>query len=173
MYSQRKKKHRRKRNCRHCKELYLPDIRNRHHQRYCSKPECRKASKKASQQRWASSEKGWDYFKNPDNTLRVKQWREAHPGYWKREGRKTKNALQDVLPSQLQSNHSDTTKLAADTLQDVYYSQLSLLIGLIASLTGNALQDNIAETSRRFINLGQDILGMNPVSKSEWRNPKC
>lgn len=173
MCSQGQKNHRRKRKCRHCKELYLPDIRNRHHQRYCSKPGCRKVSKKVSQQRWVSSEKGWDYFKNPDNTIRVKQWRKAHPGYWKREGRKLQNALQDVSPSQLQSNQSDTAKLTDTALQDFCSLQVPLLIGLIASLTGNALQDNIAETSRKFINLGQDILGMNPVSKSEWRNPKC
>ena len=156
----------RKRKCKHCKELYLPDARNLHHQRYCSKVECRKASKKASQQRWASSEKGYDYFTNPDNSQRVKEWRKTHPGYWKRGVSKPQNALQDVSPLQPHLNQSDTAKLTATTLQDLCSLQVPLLIGLIANLTGNALQDNIAETSQKFIDLGQDILGINPVSKT-------
>ena len=156
----------RRRKCKCCKELYLPDAHNHHHQHYCSKPECRKASKKASQQRWASSEKGWDYFKNPYNIQRVKEWRKAHPGYWKRNVPKPKNALQDISPSQPQLNQLDTPKLTAATLQDLCSLQVPLLIGLIANLTGNALQDNIAQTSKKFIDLGQDILGINPVSKT-------
>lgn len=166
MTIQRSSKRIRKRKCKHCKELYIPDARNSHHQRYCSKVECRKASKKASQQRWSSSEKGYDYFKNSDNTLRVKQWRKAHPGYWKRGVPKSQNALQDVSPLQPQLNQPDAAMLSVTTLQDLCSLQLPLLIGFIASLTGNALQDNIAETSQKFIDLGQDILGINPVSKT-------
>ena len=41
---------RRKRLC--CKEFYRPDQRNLRHQRYCSKPTCRKESKAQSQFRW-------------------------------------------------------------------------------------------------------------------------
>jgi hypothetical protein len=39
----------RRRKCRHCRELFRPDPRNHRHQRYCSKPACRRASKAASQ----------------------------------------------------------------------------------------------------------------------------
>lgn len=42
----------RKRKCKHCHSLFLPDPRNVKRQQYCSKPECRKASKAQSQRNW-------------------------------------------------------------------------------------------------------------------------
>ena len=38
--------------CLNCHKLFRPDPRNRRHQKYCSQPECRAASKVASQQHW-------------------------------------------------------------------------------------------------------------------------
>ena len=38
-----------RRKCKCCLKLFRPDPRNRHHQRYCSVPACRAASKAASQ----------------------------------------------------------------------------------------------------------------------------
>ena len=90
---------RRERKCRHCGHLYEPDPRNRYHQRYCSQPACRQASKTASQHRWRASPKGKDYFCGRANVLRVQRWREAHPGYW-RSRRKKSGALQDHCPPQ-------------------------------------------------------------------------
>ena len=37
-----------RRKCKCCLKLFRPDPRNRHHQRYCSVPACRAASKAAS-----------------------------------------------------------------------------------------------------------------------------
>ena len=74
----------RRRKCRHCGQLYEPDPRNRYHQRYCSQPACRQASKAASQRRWRASPKGRDYFRGSANVLRVQAWRKAHPGYWRK-----------------------------------------------------------------------------------------
>ncbi len=93
----------RRRKCCHCGQLYEPDPRNRHHQRYCCQPACRKASKAASQHRWRASPKGRDYFLGPANVLRVQAWRKTHPGYWRRPGKgsaKTSGALQDDCPPQ-------------------------------------------------------------------------
>ena len=61
----------RRRKCRHCRELFRPDPRNVHHQRYCSKSECRRASKAANR----------DHFRGVANLERVRAWRAAHPGY--------------------------------------------------------------------------------------------
>ena len=36
-----------RRKCKCCLKLFRPDPRNRHHQRYCSVPACRAASKSA------------------------------------------------------------------------------------------------------------------------------
>ena len=66
-------KHRR-RKCLHCRELFRPDPRNLRHQRYCRKPECRKASKAASQGRWLAKAQNRDYFRGAENTRRVQEW---------------------------------------------------------------------------------------------------
>jgi hypothetical protein len=154
-----------KRKCLNCHGYFTPDSRNHYHQRYCSKPSCRQRSKKISQERWLLSTKGQGYFQGPDNVRRVKEWRATHPGYWKRGKQKDSTALQDVLPSELVSKQCDTRKLAGNALQDVCSAQPALLIGLIASLTGSALQDEIVETSRRFIISGRDILGIGLENK--------
>jgi hypothetical protein len=155
----------RRRKCLHCRELFFADRRNQWHQRYCSKPQCCHAGKIAAQHRWQSSPKGRDYFQGHDNVRRVREWRAAHPGYWKRGRARSRNALQDVLSSQVIEKTEDERRLNSGALQDVCSSQPALLIGLIASLTGSTLQDDIAESSRRFIISGQDILGVGPAHK--------
>lgn len=152
------KRSRKRRICRHCKELFIPDPRNHHHQQYCSKQQCRKASKRSAQKRWLASSKGDGYFSGTDNIRRVQQWREAHPGYWKKEGAKNLEPLQDLLNPQHIEIKGDKTSFA---LQDLCLLQPALLIGLIATFTGNTLQDDIVHTARRLINSGQDILGGN------------
>jgi len=58
---------RRRRKCLHCGELFHPDARNAHHQRYCGAGACRRASKAASQRRWRGSGKApnREYFRGP------------------------------------------------------------------------------------------------------------
>src|SRR5215831_18987011 len=50
-----------RRKCKCCRRSFRPDLRNRHHQRYCSEPPCRAASKAASHARWLSKpeNQGW------------------------------------------------------------------------------------------------------------------
>jgi len=149
--------------------LYYPDPRNRYHQKYCSRPECRQASKKASQQRWLSSEKGRGYFSGPENIARVQQWRAAHPGYWKKAATKQSAALQDIMSREVADIQEDVNILNTAVLQDIYSMQPALLIGLIACLTDSTLQDDIAQTTRRFIISGQDILGCVPEKNNFQR----
>jgi hypothetical protein len=152
----------RQRKCRHCQQFYTPDPRNRRHQRYCSKPKCRQASKKDAQQRWLASSKGQGYFQGQDNVKRVQRWRAAHPGYSKRSGANRAKPLQDLLPSEVIENKEDSTTLNLGALQDIYLLQPAMIVGLIATLTGSTLQDDIAETSRRLVVSGRDILGSCP-----------
>jgi hypothetical protein len=49
--------------------------------------------------------------------------------------------------------------LTPHALQDVFFLQPAVVVGLIAQLTGCALQDDIAITARRLQQLGRDILG--------------
>ena len=150
----------RKCKCLHCKDLFRADYRNRTRQKYCSKPECRRASKIASQRKWVTSIKGNDYFKGPDNVLRVQEWRKANPGYWRRTSSDREKALQDSLPSQRDLNQSDRDSSGRSALQDICSLQVPLLLGLISHLTGTTLQDNIEESTPKMIDLGEDILKM-------------
>ncbi len=68
-----------KRKCLCCCDFFAPDRRNVRHQRYCSKPACRKESKALSQRRWLQSPENQNYFRGPENSQRVKDWRKANP----------------------------------------------------------------------------------------------
>jgi hypothetical protein len=60
------------------------------------------------------------------------------------------------------SNMASLSDGPSDALQDVLNAQQAVLIGLIANLTGYALQDHIAMTIRRMQQTGIDILkGLN------------
>lgn len=147
----------RRRKCKHCKQLFYPDPRNKKRQKYCSEPECRIASKKASQRRWLGKSKNRDYFSGPTQVIRVQQWREKNPGYWKRPRLKG-DALQDSLSENTVKNQDVKMELNPDALQDLLMEQHTVLLGLIAHLTGSALQDSIAVTTRHLKELGQDFL---------------
>lgn len=150
------------RNCLNCNELFIPGARNRHHQRYCTKPQCHKASKRDAQQRWLNSDKGTGYFSGEDNMRRVRKWRKAHPGYWKHKKAQSAEppiALQDLLNSQVIEKPDSSEISKNHALQDLCFLQPALIIGLISTLTGSTLQDDIATTSRRLIDSGRDILG--------------
>ena len=128
-----------RRKCLCCKEFYHPDHRNLRHQRYCSKPACRKESKAQSQRRWLQRPENENYFRGPDNSRRVKQWRKRHPGYW----RKKESSAQTPL-------------------QEVFLMQPAVVVGLISMMTGNSLQEDIALTARVLVRKGRDILQGNP-----------
>ena len=88
-------KRQRRRKCLHCLDLFRPDPRNLRHQRYCSSPECRQASKAASQRRWLANAENRDYFRGAANVQRVQVLRAAHPGYSKRAASPVDSALQE------------------------------------------------------------------------------
>ncbi len=145
-----------RRKCLCCEEFFRPDPRNQRHQRYCSKPACRRASHAASQRRWLSKPENRDYFRGPIHVARVQAWRHAHPGYGARAGLNERSALQDDCRAQGIDSSAQSAGLA---LQEITSAQPLVLLGLIAHFTDSALQDDIAAASRRLIELGQDVLG--------------
>jgi hypothetical protein len=155
----------RKRKCLNCKTFFHPDHRNVARQRYCSKPECRQVSKVESQRRWLQKPENHDHFTGSVHVQRVQQWRLAHPGYWRRkalEASQEPDALQESLTPQALENQILEPSLeidAKDALQDSFLMQPTVLVGLISHLTGLALQEDIAATTRRLQQLGSDILG--------------
>lgn len=149
-----------RRKCRCCKEFFVPDYRNGHHQLYCPKPPCRAASKNASQRRWLSQPANRDYFRSPENLQRVQQWRKAHPGYWRKKSAPPENA-QESAPEVLgQSSPLVTQPERSGTLQDVCITNHPAFIGLISMVMGTTLQEDIASTTRKLEARGRDILGL-------------
>ena len=148
------------RKCLFCNEKFHPDARNRRHQQYCAEAPCRKASKAARQARWLAKPENQNYFRGNSNCERVRQWRLANPGYSRRKTSSRPVALQDVSNPQHVENKSSVTSCTTSPLQDALLMQPALLVGLISVVTGHALQDDIAESARRFLNRGRDILRM-------------
>jgi len=148
--------------CLNCNEKHCADPRNRWHQRYCSKPECRRASKASSQLRWSQKPGNETYFRGAVNTERSRQWRKGHPDYWRNKKAVPQVALQDVLKSQATSKETVVQPELPFALQDVCLTQPALLVGLISIMTGHAQQDDIALSARLFLSRGEDILRMTP-----------
>jgi hypothetical protein len=156
-------KRRRSRKCLCCGEMFQPDPRNLRHQQYCCELACRKASKAASQRRWLAKPENQDYFRGVHNVARVQQWRSAHPGYGRGARAKARATLQDDCGRQGVERSSESTPFVPDALQAVFAAQPVVLIGLIAHLSDSALQEDIARSTRRLLQLGQDILGGRPA----------
>lgn len=136
-----------KRRCVHCSVFFRPDPRNARHQKFCSNPECRKASKAASQRRWLQREENRRYFQGPDHVRRVQEWRRENPGYWRPKTSPKPPALQDVLSEKTPENPVLETPFPEGALQDRLNVQHAVLVGLISQLTGAPLQDDIAPPS--------------------------
>jgi len=147
----------RKRKCLHCRQLFRPDPRNARKQEYCFQPECRKASKAASQKKWLAKPENRDYFRGPDNVKRVQDWRRHNPGYW-RKRTPSEKPLQDHSNTEIMKGQEVAAQLTHNALQDLLSAQPVVFLGLLAQLSGSSLQDDIVITGRRLQQLGRDIL---------------
>ena len=161
--------------CLHCREFFVPCSNNRRTQRYCSKAECRKASKIAAQAKWLNKPQNRCYFRGPENVERVRRWRERHPGYWRKKRPPPADALQDLAPielSQIEPVTLNEVGLVADdfivckpsmpatagALQDLATVQVPLLAGVVSLLIGDALQDRFAVFARQLVDRGKRVL---------------
>lgn len=152
------------RKCLCCGSFFFPDCRNVARQRYCPEPACRRASKAASQAAWLSKPGNVDYFKGSVHVQRVREWRAAHPGHDRGRARR-RRALQDPLPAQVVDpveQSADRGVLAQAScnspLQDLLSPSQALLAGLIAQLCDVTLQDDMAETTRRLVQRGHELI---------------
>jgi hypothetical protein len=155
-----------RRKCLCCKDFYRPDQRNLRHQRYCSKAACRKESKAQSQFRWLQRPENQNYFRGPENSRRVKEWRKRNPGYWRKKKTLVQVPLQEVCHEQVAPNEEVISEKTSDALQEVFLMQPAVVVGLISMMTGNSLQEDIVATARVLIRKGQDILESNPGSET-------
>lgn len=117
-------------------------------QRYCSRPECVKVSRRAAQSKWLRKAENRDHFAGLPGLVRIRQWRADHPGYWRRRLK--------IGRHQVGGSLAEVARELA--LQDMIDGQFSLVIGLVSHLTGVALQDEIASEIRRLTVHGHGIL---------------
>ncbi len=155
--------------CLHCNEIHCCDPRNRGRQRSCPAPACRRAAKALSQRRWLSRPENENYFRGADNCERVRQWRKAHPGYWRKKAPQSEGTLQDALNAGLGSQVIENETIEPRNLpgafqegcvplQEACLLQPALIVGLVSVLTGHALQEDIALSVRLLLDRGADIL---------------
>lgn len=157
--------------CFHCKSLFVPDPRNHRHQLCCQQPACRVERKRQAQARWLAKPENQNYFKGPESVDRVRQWRSAHPEYWKRSPARPKTPLQDVSTDQPIEPQTVVQELFAVALQDLSGLQTPLLVGLISQTLGSTLQDDIARHIHGLVAKGRDLLDT-PALKSMQRRRK-
>ena len=157
------KKKIRRRRCKHCHDLYKPDPRNLKRQKFCDKPECKIASKKYSQQKWLIQPKNRDHFSGPENVIRVQQWREQNPGYWRRKKLKKavslfEGTLQETLSTKTTTVKGFLSDLIQNALQDSLSVKTLVIIGFDAQLNKTALQDIIDISDQGAVRLVPDVL---------------
>jgi hypothetical protein len=145
------------RRCPHCWQSFVPDYRNAYHQRFCSKPACQHASKRFSQRRWLRKPQNRSYFREPDNIVRVRDWRREHPGYWRTHQRRCARAPA-MEPARTPAPEATSTPLSACTLQDVCRSKLPILTGIVSRLGCCTLQEDIARCATQMVSEAQCIL---------------
>ena len=161
------------RKCLCCAKFFDLDHRNRERQRFCSATQCRRASKAASQAAWLAQPQNSGYFRDPVHVARVQVWRAAHPGYGSGKPRRPP-ALQDPLITQVTdtieecSIRGEIAELSSPTLlQDLLNAPSPVLAGLIAHLFEVTLQEDIAATTRRLVQLGHDVINRSDDEDSQ------
>jgi hypothetical protein len=100
-----------------------------------------------------------NYFSGLQNSQRVKEWRKRNPGYWRKKNPAPQEPLQDLCTTQVTQDEEVKGIEISDALQDVLVMQPAVMVGLISMMTGSALQEDIAATTRALLSKGQDILG--------------
>ncbi len=171
--------HRAKRiRCKHCGHEFVPDYRNRDRQKYCSKPECRKAGKADSQRRWLQKPRNRDYFRSSVHVQRVQEWRKTHPGYWRRKRTLLPDALQDSCENNPPQNQDVPRQISPQwlrfitALQDSSLAQPAVIVGIVSHLLGSALQEDIDFFLRKAEQRGLDILNPQRAGGGISRDPQ-
>ena len=156
-----------RRKCRCCKSFFTPDVHNPSRQSFCLALDCRHASKAASQRRWLSKPGNRNYFRDADNVERVRLWRKAHPGYWKRSKSVSKPnqpvASQALNPGTISCNAPEREIVA---LQDFVLTEDPVFVGLLSMVLGSTLQEDIAAVGRNLLLQGKNILGLHARGKT-------
>ena len=150
-----------RRKCLCCRRVFTADYRNDYHQRYCSRPDCRQASRVATQRKWRRKAENRDYFRGAEEVRRVQEWRQSHPGYLKKKSPHSQEGQPvDSQPVNSEQRSCNVPSSPLPPLQDLCLTQNPAFVGLISMVIGSTLQDDIAATARQVLLRGQNILGL-------------
>ena len=149
----------RKIRCRNCGNYFYPNNYNRHHQVYCSSDACQKASHRASSRKYRKKKSTNTAFRNKESA-RIKQWQSENPDYWKNRKKSSKNNYN----KELLRDFAQAEKLQSDItlLRDFTNLQYSVIKGLIITLTGDVLRDNIDDFIRKMYDKSLEVSGRVP-----------
>jgi hypothetical protein len=146
----------RRRKCKCCRRLFVPDPPNLRHQCSCSQPLCREKP----QAKPAGSPDPEPGLRPRARPRRPRQGLASAPSRLLAQGLAPPTAFKDVSIAQALGSKGKTGDFVRSPLQDLLTAQPAVLIGLIAHLVGTPLQVDIARTTDRLLRLGQDILAM-------------
>ncbi|MFM8335535.1 MAG: hypothetical protein ACKODK_08220 [Opitutaceae bacterium] len=135
--------------------MFIPDYRAAGRQKFCARPQCQKVRRRESQRRWLAKTGNAAYHSGDEPARRVREWRAAHPGYWRRRTVQAPVAEPVTLESLLAPF---ALQDACPALQDAWSPQVIALVGLIAWVRGTALQNAIADDLRDIMFAGRAIL---------------
>jgi hypothetical protein len=107
--------------------------------------------------------KNKDHFSGSENVIRVQQWRQENPGYWKRKkSKKTasliKGALQETLSMKTIAGKWFPNDLMQIALQDPLSAKTIVVISFDTQLSKTTLQDIIDFTDQGTLKLMPDVL---------------
>ena len=141
-------------------DYFYPDNYNRHHQRYCCKDnKCRKASSAASSKAYRKKKSEYTQFRQKESE-RVKRWQSKNPDYWKDSQKKSKKVQKvGVLRDFAQAEKLDRE---ITVLRDFANLQYAVMEGLIITLTGDVLRDDIDGFIRQMYDKSQEVSGKVP-----------
>lgn len=137
--------------------MFIPDYRAAGRQKFCARSLCQKVRRRESQRRWLAKTGNAAYHSGDEPARRVREWRAAHPGYWRRRTARSHSPAAE--PTTLESLLTPfALQDACPALQDAWSPQVVALVGLIAWVRGTALQNAIAADLREIMFAGHAIL---------------
>ena len=144
----------RKIRCRNCGNYFYPDKYNKHHQKYCSRDECRKAGNRASSKKYRQKKSKTLSFRQAESS-RAKDWYSKH----RLKVKNRKKSCKKVLEKCVLRDIAQIEKLENDItfLRDVTNLQSTILQGVISQLTGCGLRDGISNYIRRMYDKGKEV----------------
>lgn len=150
---------RERRRCAGCMRLFFPDPRTKQRQKFCGKAECQEARMKKNRREWLARPGNEHYWRdNQKSKYRVREWRKRNPGYWKRTRRAAESTLQEEISPKKMGRKRGKGSLERPPLREVSWRDDSVIVGIIAEITGSTLPEHIARTYRRIVAKGREIL---------------